>query len=235
MQIPNLLNSWPATNMAERLYLSSSESAKPYRVWVLGGEGQSPKLVGIMAKSLKELKEKTVKCLESQKNVSELIDIETVSILAIDSDTYIVDDEYFKQVPNTEDFVLLLPGQSWQAASLTQKGSNKMENLEQSSLIQRKPTSQSFAKSDFRYFVPTPEGEMARLTVDVYRQQPADSGCIRLTVATAGETGMAVSYEVKLNGIRAVVHHTLRWTAVLVTNVGHFLVHTGELLKKHLI
>ena len=228
MQVANLLPGFPS-NISEKLsWTKSASSSKPYRVWVLEDGDDNPKPIGIMAKSLKELKEKANTFVTTLGTSSEGVEIDKISILTMDN-TFITDEEYFSHFSNSEDLVMLLPGQSWRWNLIPTKSSVETEKNDESSLVRRK-----YAKSDFRYFVPTPEGQMARVTLDVFRPEPTDAGSVRLTAATAGETAVAVSYEVKLNGFRTALHYTSRCAAFLLTHLGHALVNTGELLKQYL-
>jgi len=229
MQVSNIFHGLPL-NVSERIpFWTNTAISKPYRVWVIEHETHSSKPIGVMAQSLKELKQKAKKFIVDQTTSQEVADMGEISILTMDS-TLITDEEYFQHFSNTEDLVMLLPGQSWTSnlVSGTSSSESDKDYNARLNLVKRKND-----KNDFRYFVPTPDGELARLTVDVFRQEPADAGSVRLTAATAGDAGMAVSYEIKLNGFRTVLHYAFRWTAFLLTHVGHALTNTGELLKQY--
>ena len=234
MQVSNLLYKFPL-QVSERIPWPSNGHAKPYRVWIMDYKTNTPKQVGMMARTLKEIKEKALKFVEKKsRHATEDTELENVSILTIDN-TLVSDEEYFRHLPNTEELVMLLPEQSCNFNIFSQQSSGDDNSCAELSVVKRKTTAGlEMGKNDFRYFVPTPEGEVARLTIDIYKEQPAESGCVRLTAATTGNAGVAVSYEIKLNGLRTIVHYTLRWSAVVLTNAGRLLVSTGELLKNYL-
>ena len=224
-----------STKVADRITWSGKQDRTPYRVWVTREEN-SFSVIGVMASNLIEIKDKAFQFLNNVKNLEGKIKKESLSILTKNEGTTIVDDDYLEQLPPDKDLVLLLPGQTWEEIHRKLKWSSDDDSVEHNALVCRNASSGQCqnSKSDFRYFVPVPDGEVARFTVDVFRERPTDAGCVRLTAATAGDAGMTVSYELRLNGARTVIHYALRWTASLLTFAGKLMVDTGEILKSRL-
>ena len=231
MQVSSLIKKWPLAVSNNLTW--TSHNPQPYRVWVIS-PNDSPKAVGIMASCLNELKEKALKLLVIEEENAQEISLEKISIFILENRTFIIDDDYLRSLSSSDELVLLLPGQTWSSSDLFMSETLIKDDYSVNrSLVQRKSSSKTNEKSDFRYFVPTPEGEVARFTVDVFRQHPTDAGCVRLTAATAGEASVAVTYELKFNGIRNVVHFLLKSTAVMMVHAGNLLATGGELLKRY--
>ena len=238
MHVPNLLSGWSTASVVNSF--SREQPLRPYKVWILSESEKCngvPKPYGICAKSLEDLKRKAWENTDRYKQGKT---VETINLFVtqINDGTAIMDDEYLKQIADDEDLMLLLPGQEWkfneqtiaivenhQATLISERNDGRI-------MVRRKCKNESKIDNNYRYFVPTPHGEMARLTFDIFRESPDEAGTLRLHAATAGESGMTVSYELRLKGVKQVVQYAVKWTAVVLTYVGKLMFETGEFLKR---
>lgn len=232
----NFLNTW-STKVTDHIPWSKKQDSIPYRVWVPGVSSDGDlSVIGIIASNLTEIKEKTIQYLRNAEKIDGNIKYDCVSILIFRDGTTIVDDDYLQQLPQSEDLLLLLPGQTWSNIYPRSVCLNGPEITNNKSLISQNAlqTASKSTGKNLDYFVPTPDGEVARLTFDIYREHPSDAGCVRVTAAAAGDARMTVSYELKLNGAKTILHYGLRWTSLLLIYGGKLMVDAGEVIKGRL-
>ena len=78
-------------------------------------------------------------------------------------------------------------------------------------------------------YVRPPEGEMARVTLDWYRQNEDDIGSVKITTSVSDNSAM--SYDIHIPGLKPVLVLIAKFTAKSMMTIGGVLLAVGQFLQ----
>ncbi|XP_026068436.1 cell death activator CIDE-3-like [Carassius auratus] len=194
-------------SMTQQLLPRWPQHSRPFRV--INSDRSIKK--GIMADDLKDL----------QKKVMDVFHMHCISALVLDEDGTGVDTEdFFQTLKDNTVLMVLIVGQKWAPQERYLPGQKK---------IKRTHTTKSGPGCGWK----KPRKDVAKLTIDLYKNHPQDFiGCLNVQAALYGI--YSVSYDLQCYKAKRMLREALKWTLFIMQNTGHVLVGTSCYIQ-HLI